>query len=112
MGENLQQLALFLGQTIIISMTGVMAPGPITDLAAESPTSGSVTLRWTAPGDDLDSGTASRYEIRYDKERPGDQRHMRADITRANELLGWVPAVDFSEGMARTVRWARATGQR
>ena len=48
-----------------------------------------------------------RYEIRYERERPGDQRHMQADISRTREVLGWEPRVDFTEGMARTVRWAR-----
>lgn len=34
-------------------------------LDAQSPTANSVTLIWTAPGDDGDSGTASEYDIRY-----------------------------------------------
>ena len=46
------------------------------------------------------------YDIKYGKERPGDQRHMEADISRARELLGWEPRVSFTDGMARTARWA------
>jgi len=34
-------------------------------LVAQSPTSSSVTLFWTAPGDDGTSGTASEYDVRY-----------------------------------------------
>lgn len=30
--------------------------------------------------------------------------------TRARELLGWAPEVDFDEGMARTEQWLRAEG--
>ncbi len=41
------------------------APSTVTDLAAGSPTSASITLSWTAPGDDGSSGTASSYDVRY-----------------------------------------------
>lgn len=37
--------------------------------------------------------------------RPGDVRHSRADITVAREVLDYEPAVDFQEGLRRTVRW-------
>jgi UDP-glucose 4-epimerase len=50
--------------------------------------------------------TRADYDIRYDRERPGDQRHMEADISRIGGALGWRPRVGFEEGMARTVRWA------
>ena len=42
-----------------------VAPGPITDLAVVVATSNSITLGWTATGDDLDAGTASSYELRF-----------------------------------------------
>ncbi len=37
-----------------------------------------------------------------------DPRLRRPDVSRARELLGWAPAVDFEEGMRRTVPWFRA----
>ncbi len=40
------------------------APGTVADLVATAPTSTSVTLQWTAPGDDGSTGTASSYEVR------------------------------------------------
>jgi hypothetical protein len=40
-------------------------PANIADLLAGNPTSSGVTLTWTAPGDDADTGTASLYDIRY-----------------------------------------------
>ena len=43
----------------------------------------------------------------YAAERAGDIRHSRADITKARELLGFKPTVDFSEGLRRTVDWYR-----
>jgi UDP-glucose 4-epimerase len=48
------------------------------------------------------------YPVEYAPLRPGDQRHMVADITKAQRILGWQPRVNFTEGMQRTVRWAVA----
>ena len=35
--------------------------------------------------------------------RPGDVRDSQADSTRAREILGWAPSVEFREGLERTV---------
>lgn len=52
------------------------------------------------------------YPVRYTAVRPGDQRHMAADITKAAQILDWHPEVAFADGMKRTVRWAaRQSGQ-
>ena len=40
-------------------------PAAVADLATGSPTSVSITLTWTAPGDDGNVGTATTYDIRY-----------------------------------------------
>lgn len=40
-------------------------PAPVTDLDAAADTSYSITLHWTATGDDGITGTASDYDIRY-----------------------------------------------
>lgn len=37
--------------------------------------------------------------------RPGDIRHMQADITLARELLAYVPQVDFRTGLEKTWQW-------
>ncbi len=39
--------------------------------------------------------------------RSGDVRHSRADIGLAKKLLGFSPAVDFAEGLRRTVEWMK-----
>ena len=44
----------------------------------------------------------------YAAERPGDILHSQADISKARALLGFEPAVDFGEGLRRTVDWYRA----
>jgi hypothetical protein len=40
-------------------------PANITDLAVSTATTNSLTLTWTAPGDDGNNGTATEYDIRY-----------------------------------------------
>ena len=46
------------------------------------------------------------YDIRYSAERPGDQKHMQADVRMLRETLQWRPAVDLDSGLERTLRWA------
>jgi UDP-glucose 4-epimerase len=43
--------------------------------------------------------------VEYAPPRAGDVRHSRADITRARTELGYHPAVDFTEGLRRTIAW-------
>jgi RHS repeat-associated protein len=40
-------------------------PAAITNLATGNPTSNSIQLTWTAPGDDGSTGTATSYDVRY-----------------------------------------------
>lgn len=40
--------------------------------------------------------------------RVGDIKHSFADITRARELIGFVPRVEFREGLSRTADWFRS----
>jgi UDP-glucose 4-epimerase len=44
---------------------------------------------------------------RYESPRVGDVRHSLADITRANQLLGFKPIVGLTEGLRYTVDWYR-----
>jgi hypothetical protein len=43
----------------------ISPPAAISDLTTSNPTSSSITLTWTAPGDDGMIGTAHAYDIRY-----------------------------------------------
>ncbi len=54
--------------------------------------------------------TGYRGKPAYAAERAGDIRDSLADISRARELLGYTPRVDFREGLQRTVDWYRAAG--
>ncbi len=57
-----------------------IAPSDIANLLATSSTDTSITITWTAPGDDGNSGTASQYDIRY----------STSNINGANFYLGTV----------------------
>jgi len=44
----------------------------------------------------------------YAAERGGDIKHSLADISQAEQHLGYKPDVDFEEGLRRTVDWYRS----
>ena len=41
--------------------------------------------------------------------RPGEMRHLRADITRA-ALIGYAPQVSLAEGIQKYIRWIQSQG--
>ena len=47
-------------------------------------------------------------DVKYGPERAGYVKHSLADISRAEEFLGYKPKVDFEEGLSRTVAWYRS----
>ena len=50
------------------------------------------------------------YPVTYAAVRPGDQRHMAADITKARNVLNWQPSMGFSDGMRNTIEWSLSAG--
>jgi nucleoside-diphosphate-sugar epimerase len=50
-----------------------------------------------------------RLAVQHEPARPGDVKHSQADITRARNMLGYAPSVDFGSGMEQTVAWYRDT---
>ncbi len=54
----------------LLGPADTVAPSAVDDLATVSTSAGSVTLQWTAPGDDGPVGTADRYEVRYSTAGP------------------------------------------
>src|SRR3954470_14925402 len=45
--------------------------------------------------------------VKYAPARSGDVKHSLADLSRAEKHLGYIPTVDFEEGLRRTVDWYR-----
>lgn len=46
-------------------------------------------------------------EPKHSPKRGGDIRHTHADISRARDLLGWKPQVEWDEAVRATVDWFR-----
>jgi UDP-glucose 4-epimerase len=44
-------------------------------------------------------------EMNYMTDKPVGVRHRAADMTRAEELLGWEPKYTLQEGLAETIDW-------
>ncbi len=42
---------------------------------------------------------------KHGPERAGDVKHSLADLTRAKEIIGYEPVVDFATGLRKTVDW-------
>ena len=53
------------------------------------------------------AGRPETCAIRYAPPRPGEQRNVEADISRARSVLGWTPHISFEAGLRTTVEWAR-----
>ena len=53
------------------------------------------------------SGRAAR--AKYEAARFGDILHSQADISLAKQKLGYIPSVDFEEGLRRTWEWYAST---
>jgi UDP-glucose 4-epimerase len=47
------------------------------------------------------------HPVHFRSARPGEQRHVEADTSRARSILRWVPQTPFTSGLADTVVWAR-----
>ena len=43
--------------------------------------------------------------VHYGPERRGDVKHSLADISKANELIGYSPLFSFSKGIEKTIAW-------
>jgi len=50
-------------------------------------------------------GGSYREKIEFVKDRPGHDRRYAVDASKIEAELGWTPAVNFEEGIRRTVQW-------
>jgi nucleoside-diphosphate-sugar epimerase len=44
-------------------------------------------------------------ELRWDPSKPDGQPRRAVDGTRARDLLGWSPTMDFETGLRETIAW-------
>ena len=53
----------------------------------------------------------STWEVRYLPARPGEQRHVEADVRNLASALGWRPATSFEDGLSETLCWAKRSAE-
>jgi UDP-glucose 4-epimerase len=84
---------------VLKAVDAVGAEGEVINVA----TGGRVSLNraWTT----LESIIGPLPQPRYVAGRAGDVRDSQADIEKARRLLGYEPAVQFEEGLRRTLAW-------
>ncbi len=46
-------------------------------------------------------------EIEFDEAREGDAEHTHADISKANEIIGYESTVDIRQGVSKFIDWYR-----
>lgn len=49
----------------------------------------------------------NKIHILYKPSRPGEQRYVYSDNSRINKTLNWEPKIKFSEGLIKTIEWAK-----
>ncbi len=81
---------------VAVKATGgdATAPGTIADLSVTGTTASSISVRWTAPGDDGTTGTATSYDVRY----------STSTITSANWSTATQASGEPTPGAAGTVQ--------
>lgn len=77
------------------------APGSVINLSGGT----SITVNSTLQI--LESVLGQRLKVSYTSKVPGDVRRTGGSTTRAEELLGWIPAVGIEEGLESQVAWLR-----
>ena len=53
------------------------------------------------------AGDNARYSINKLPARSGEQRHVNADISLANNILDWNPIMELNQGLEETIKWAK-----
>jgi len=86
-------------QANLLACSAPEAPGQVMNIACGDRYSLNTLLRFLAE--------IMGKEVRpvYETERPGDVKHSLASIARAQKNLGFSPAINFRDGLKRTVAW-------
>ena len=61
------------------------APSAVNDLVLSDPTTSSITLSWTAPGDDENTGTAAVYDVRYSTSNINNKNKWNSAVQASDE---------------------------
>jgi len=96
----------YVGNVIAANLLAANAPaervaGEVFNLAAGGQTSLNTLVKM------LQEITGNPISPIYEAPRPGDIKHSRADISRAEKLMGYHPDISLMEGLRLTVEWYR-----
>jgi UDP-glucose 4-epimerase len=86
-------------QAVLLACSAADAPGKVINIGVGT----SYTLNETITL--LNAIFNRQVQPRYDRPRPGDILHSRADISLARKVLGYEPKVQFEQGLRETVKW-------
>jgi UDP-glucose 4-epimerase len=53
----------------------------------------------------LQQAARSNVPIEFAPRRPGEQQQSFVEVTKAREILGWMPEVSLADGLAKTYAW-------
>jgi UDP-glucuronate 4-epimerase len=56
---------------------------------------------------DIETLTGTAANVRQEEAQPGDVARTGGSIELARQILGWAPAVDLHDGLARQIAWQR-----
>ncbi len=96
----------YIANVVDATLRAAEAPGA-SGLVCNVGTSGRFSLNYTL--ELLGKITGKPAKAKYEAPRTGDIRDSQADISLAQKALGYVPSVDFEEGLRRTWEWYKSS---
>jgi UDP-glucose 4-epimerase len=96
----------YVANVVHANLLALRAPGPLGGAALNVGTGRRVTLLELVA--QLNAALGTDLEPRFEPARAGDVRDSQASLEAIRGALGYEPAVDFEEGLRRTVSWIRS----
>lgn len=90
-------------RAIVLAATTKDVGGEVFQIATNHETSVNKLVAQLLPL--LEQHGFSNMQVVYEKKRQGDVRRNFADISKAQNLLGWRPQILLAEGLQKTVAW-------
>ena len=96
----------FIANVVDVTLRACEAPGS-SGMVINGGTGARITLNEVLKL--LEKITGKKIKAKYDPPRTGDIKDSQADISRARDLLGYRPIVDFEQGLKLTWDWYAST---
>jgi UDP-glucose 4-epimerase len=96
----------FIDNAVAANLAAAQAPGPFRGDVANVATGRRVSINDLVAH--LGQELGARLTIEHTEPRPGDVRDSLADVSRARELFGYEPTVNWEQGLPATIEYLRA----